>query len=273
MMMRKLLLPFLLSIAAFAQNSTPNPGALTASGSTCTPTDCTSVVLPPNASSAAISLSGTFSATVQFEVSADGSNFVSANAAPQPSGAVVTSATGTGTWTIPVAGMMVLRARVSSYASGTVVPFINLSAEPFIAAQNTTGVTIANTAGTTDPCQNPSVLKTNVAINITSAATTSLVAVSGSTAVYVCGFSFSISQVVTTANTLQFEYGTGASCTGTHALTGLYGAGGVTAGIPIVVSQSGPGTVFTAPASNGLCAVTAIGASGSFQGQLTYVQQ
>ena len=125
-----------------------------------------------------------------------------------------------------------------------------------------------------DPCQSSGTPKSSVAINITSATTTSLVAVSGSTAVFVCGFSVTISEVVTTANTIQFEYGTGAACTGPTVLTGLYGAGGVTAGDPIVVTYGGAGsTVFTAPASNGLCAVTAIGASGSFQGVLTYVQQ
>jgi hypothetical protein len=123
-----------------------------------------------------------------------------------------------------------------------------------------------------DPCSYAA--KSSASIAITTATTTSLVAVSGSTAVYVCGFSITISQVVTTANTFQFEYGTGASCTGTHALSGTYGAGGVTAGIPIVVSSGGAGsTIFTAPASNGICAVTAIGASGSFEGVLTYVQQ
>jgi hypothetical protein len=123
-----------------------------------------------------------------------------------------------------------------------------------------------------DPCSYAA--KSSASIAITSAATTSLVAVSGSTAVYVCGFSVTISEVATTANTIQFEYGTGASCTGTHALTGTMGAGGVTAGAPIVVAYgSGGSTVFNAPASNGICAVTAIGASGSFEGVLTYVQQ
>lgn len=135
-------------------------------------------------------------------------------------------------------------------------------------------VTQQNSAGFTDPCALPSALKSSKPINITSATTTSLVAVSGSTAVYVCGFTVTISQVVTTPNTIQFEYGTGASCTGTTALTGIMGGGGVTAAAPITVSAgNGGSTIFTAPASNGICAVTAIGGSGSFQGFLTYVQQ
>lgn len=125
-----------------------------------------------------------------------------------------------------------------------------------------------------DPCQSPNVAKSSVPINITSTATTSLVAVSGATTVYVCGISLTISEVATTPNTILFEYGTGAACTGPVALTGLYGAGGITAGDPIPVSYGGAGmTIFKSAASNGVCALTAIGGSGSFQGVLTYVQQ
>src|SRR5882724_2911384 len=96
-----------------------------------------------------------------------------------------------------------------------------------------------------DPCSYAA--KSNVAIAITTATTTSLVAISGSTSIYVCGFSVTISQVVTTANTILFEYGTGATCgTGTNVLTGTYGTGGVTAAAPITVSYGGSGsTIFS----------------------------
>lgn len=125
-----------------------------------------------------------------------------------------------------------------------------------------------------DPCQSPNIAKSSVAISIATATTTSLVGVSGSTTVYVCGFVFTASQVITTANTLVFEYGTGATCTSPTALTGTLGAGGITAGEPILVHAGNAGqTIFKSAASAGICALTAIGASGSFQGVLTYVQQ
>lgn len=126
-----------------------------------------------------------------------------------------------------------------------------------------------------DPCLNSAVAKTSVAINITSATTTQLVAPSGSLAVFVCGFSFTVSEVITTANTLQFIAGTGATCGGsTVTKSGLYGAGGITAAAPIFIQSSGGnGSIFSAAASSGVCVVTAIGASGSFQGILTFVQQ
>lgn len=127
----------------------------------------------------------------------------------------------------------------------------------------------------TDPCQTSAIAKSSAVVNITSATTTALVAVSGTTAVYVCGISITISQVITTANTIVFEYGSGAACvTSPTALTGLYGAGGITAGSPLEISAGGAGqTIFKTPASQGLCALTAIGATGSFQGVVTYVQQ
>ncbi len=123
-----------------------------------------------------------------------------------------------------------------------------------------------------DPCTYAA--KSSVPINITTAATTALVAVSGTTSVYVCGISLTISEVITTPNTIIFEQGTGAACAGSPvALTGKYGDGGVTAGIPIVVGQSAASTIFKGASANGICGLTAIGATGSFQGVMTYVQQ
>jgi hypothetical protein len=124
-----------------------------------------------------------------------------------------------------------------------------------------------------DPCLSPAVAKSSAAINITTATTTSLVAVSGTTSVYVCGFALTISEVATTANTLQFEYGTGASCTSPTVLTGAFGAGGVLAATPLAITEYAGSTMFKAPSGNGVCALTAIGATGTFQGVLTYVQQ
>ena len=125
-----------------------------------------------------------------------------------------------------------------------------------------------------DPCQSPNVAKSSAVIGITSATTTALVAVSGSTTIYACGYDFTISEVITTANTLAFEYGTGTACaTSPTALTGTFGAGGVVAAAPLHISYAPGHTVFKTPASSGLCALTAIGASGTFQGVITYVQQ
>lgn len=124
-----------------------------------------------------------------------------------------------------------------------------------------------------DPCKNPNILPSSVVINISTTTTTQLVAPSGTTQVFVCGFDFTISEVMTTANTLSFNTGTGATCGGsTVTKTGLYGAGGVVAAAPIHIQSGGNGTIFSAAASSGVCAVSTIGASGSFQGIMTFVQ-
>jgi hypothetical protein len=110
-------------------------------------------------------------------------------------------------------------------------------------------------------------------VNVTTATTTQLVALSAGKVIYVCGGDLTINSIVTTATTAQFEYGTGSSCsTGTTVLTGLFGGGGITAGIPLVVPIPGDYTSFSAPAGNALCLVSA-GATINIQGFISYIQQ
>jgi len=126
-----------------------------------------------------------------------------------------------------------------------------------------------------DPCASDGTAKLSVKVAITTATTTTLVTPLGTTTIYVCSFSLTISQVVTTANTIKFIHGTGAACvTNPIDLTGAYGSGGVVANIPIVVATSSSrGTLFKTPAAGGLCATTTIGATAFFHGVVTYVQQ
>lgn len=123
---------------------------------------------------------------------------------------------------------------------------------------------------TADPCSYAA--KSSVAIAITSATTTSFVPVSGSLAVYVCGFSFTIAPSATSADNLVLEYGTGAACTSPTVLTGGYGKGNVTTTVPnLFVSRgNGTGTILTAPSGNGICGVST-GTTVNIQGELTYV--
>lgn len=135
-------------------------------------------------------------------------------------------------------------------------------------------VSIANVTGTSDPCQSPSALKSSVSISITTATTTQLVAPSGSTAVYVCGVSMTIAPSATTADTISFITGTGATCGGsTVTKTGTFGNGDLTSAAGVAfVTFADPGTTFSAAASSGVCAISA-GTAISIQGVMTYVQQ
>lgn len=216
--------------------------------------------------------------TITYQCSNDNSTWTACNGTAwgaNGSAGAVTTTTVAGGWTFPSQGRY-FRAEITTYGSGTLTATYTLrrtqSEAPIPITFNGSPTVSLGSSGN-DPCASPGTTKSSAAISITSGTTTSLVAVSGSTTVYVCSFSATISQVVTTANTLQFEYGTGAACSSPTTLTGTYGAGGVTAGIPIVVKDGGAYTLFKSAASAGICAVTTIGASGSFQGVLTYVQQ
>ena len=130
----------------------------------------------------------------------------------------------------------------------------------------------AGTAPAIDPCFS-NTPKSSVPINVTTATTTQLVALSAGKVVYVCGGIFTVNSVVTTATTAQFEYGTGASCgTGTTALTGLFNGGNVTAGIAVPIILPADYSSFQAPAGNALCLVSA-GTTVQIQGVLTFIQQ
>lgn len=140
------------------------------------------------------------------------------------------------------------------------------------ASANGVASTLTNSS---DPCQSPAISKSSFALNIVAAGTTQPVAPSGATSVYVCGGSFTIGASGTTADTIQFITGTGATCgASTVTNTGTYGSGTATATNPdiAVTLIASSGTVFKSAAGSGLCIVAA-GTTVSIQGVVSYVQQ
>jgi hypothetical protein len=170
-----------------------------------------------------------------------------------------TPATGSQTFTI-APSIASGDAYVATYACSSTYPtagFVNVSFSP-IATE-----TITNVAGTTDPCQNPSVLKSSAVISVASAGEASLVALSTTKAIYVCGV---VDGSAGTTPSLVLQYGTVAGCaSGTTALTGAipFTSGGV-------LNLGWHGTIVTAPVGDVLCALT-VGAG--HYGVVTYVQQ
>lgn len=124
-----------------------------------------------------------------------------------------------------------------------------------------------------DPCASSGYLKQTVSVSIASATTTQIVALSGTTTVYVCNWNFTINSSATTASSVAFEYGTGSSCgTGTTVLTGPMGTENAAAGAGILlVNGPSAGTSFSTPAGNALCLLTA-GTTVALHGQVTFVQ-
>ena len=139
MKLRLVLLIFLILAGgwrpAFAQYL--GSGTITAAGTTCTPTTCVSVGLFQDTGAVSFTISGTWSATLQFEVSEDNTHFVALNAYPPNSTTAVTNTAANGTWTAGVAGMVQFRVRASAYSSGTAT--VSIQGSKAVALSSLTG--------------------------------------------------------------------------------------------------------------------------------------
>lgn len=99
--------------------------AITASdtGACTTAGACLMLAVPANSASSGFNISGTFSATIQFEGCIENcgtaASWVAINAFPLNSTTAVTSATGTGAWRVTASGLTQIRMRCSTYVSGT----------------------------------------------------------------------------------------------------------------------------------------------------------
>ncbi len=245
-------------------------GSVTSSGASCAVnainiTNCIILATPAQASTATITIGGTYSATLQFEVSPDyGQTWVSAVAGAVPAASTsVSSVTTVGVWQLNSSGFSHVRVRASAYTSGTALVSVN---------SGLGGINAPLVIGTTDPCQNSSIAKSSAFANITTATTTALVPVSGATVVYVCGLVLNMTGT-TTPDTVIFQQGTGAACSGSPvALTSTFSSGVLTQGGTSVTYGSGS-TIFKTAASNGLCALTTIATTPTIAVQITYVQQ
>lgn len=235
---------------------------------------------------------GTFTTGVaSFEVSND-ATFAAANTfiiqCQRQDGAVASAysflSTGLVTFACNVNGWQYFRVRLSTAITGTgssvlsvfsIVPpaegVVSIANNPsvFLAGTSPVNVTQINgNASDIDPCQVASIAKTSAPINFSSATTTAIVTNSGSTVIYVCGFSMTM---VGATESIKFVYGTHVTTdcdTGQTALTGAFADGTASD----IAFSYGPGsTLFKTIASQQLCGVTT--GTVSIQGVLTYVQK
>ena len=252
---------FMLPLALSAQTYTAQSGVSLLTGVTASATHTSGAVRLPNFSGV-----GTLNITESGITGSPSGCTVALkyqqNNATTPTAAVATIAftPSTGTQQLNVAPSVPSGdAYVAVYSCSSTYPTagsINISFSP-VAVQ-----ALANTIGAGDPCLNPAVVKSNVSIAISTATTTQIVAISGTKATYVCGFLATFGA----STTAQFEYGTSTNCTGTNALTGV-----MAPATGAVVASRGNGTLFGAPASNGLCIVST--GTGGINGQVSFVQQ
>jgi hypothetical protein len=135
-------------------------------------------------------------------------------------------------------------------------------------AQAGPGVTVAIYTVGSDYCQNPSIAKTSVAVNISSATTTELVAASAGKKVYLCKFNASVAG---TAPTIIFKTGTKVSTACDTTPTSLTGTYAITTGTVLDLSGA-PGVTMQSIVSGELC-LTSGGTGPSIQGVAVYVQR
>lgn len=127
-----------------------------------------------------------------------------------------------------------------------------------------------------DPCSG-AVAKSSIAIALTATGTLQLLALSGTTVIYVCGFVATIPNTATTATSLKFIAGTGTNCgTPTATLTGPMGSNDPAAvsANPVVVAYGGANaTAFPTPSGSELCTVVTGNGTLDISGVLSYVQK
>jgi len=121
-MKRRLLLCLAMGLLAAPVMAQPlDSASITGGGSDCSVSiRCLTIPLPTQTISTAVAITGTFSATLQFEGSADGGvTWFSVLAIKMSDGSSATSTTATGLWSIANGGLTHVRVRCSAYTSGT----------------------------------------------------------------------------------------------------------------------------------------------------------
>ena len=91
--------------------------------------DAASVSGLPSPGFVAVQVTGTFSATITFEASVDGTNYVAFNMTPSNSGTDASTTTSAGAFTKSTGAYSAFRARCSTYSSGSPVVTIRYSAQ------------------------------------------------------------------------------------------------------------------------------------------------
>ena len=91
--------------------------------------DAASVAGLPSPGFVAVQVTGTFSATITFEASVDGTNYVAFNMTPSNSGTDASTATAAGAFTKETGAFSAFRARCSTYSNGSPVVTIRYTAQ------------------------------------------------------------------------------------------------------------------------------------------------
>ncbi len=90
--------------------------------------DAATVLGLPSSGNVAVQITGTLSATITFEVTVDGTNWVAFNMVPSNNGTAASTATAVGAWSASTGGYAGVRARCGAYTSGSPVVTVRYAA-------------------------------------------------------------------------------------------------------------------------------------------------
>jgi hypothetical protein len=129
-------------------------------GACTTANACLYMYLASNSGASAIQITGTWSATAQFEAATSpGGTFGVITAIPIGGGSSVTSSTANGNWQLAVSGQNTVRVRLSAYTSGSAVVVItqspanvNVSAAGQASSPNQNGIYLSPNCGSQSNC-------------------------------------------------------------------------------------------------------------------------
>lgn len=201
-----------------------------------------------------VTVSGANSAlALQLLLSNDGTNFNVPATLTNGAGGVdkLTTITVSGTYYFSLTGMTKLKESVTTLTGTNVIIKVT--------ATNAGTTTFVN-PNPPDPCIDSNVAKQTVAVTITTATTTQLVALSAGQKIYPCKFQATFGA----STTVSFEYGTGSSCgTGTTSVTGVF--------TPSTAAEVNVDDLQPTPAGNAYCAVST--GTGGINGQFTFAQR
>lgn len=90
--------------------------------------DAATVLGLPSSGNVAVQVTGTLSATITFEATVDGTNWVAFNMVPSNSATPASTTTAVGAWSASTGGYAGIRARCSTYSSGSPVVTVRYAA-------------------------------------------------------------------------------------------------------------------------------------------------
>lgn len=206
-----------------------------------------------NIGTASVRITGTctsLAATIQGS-NDNGANYTDLVASSVAGGSSTVAITTTGFWKVNASGFNKLRVHATALTASCTIAMAGTAVNSIKA----------------DPCSDPAVMKSNVALNQGASATAAIVAAVAGKATYVCGFAASAAG---TNPTFTFVTGTQTSTACDTGASNLSGAMVPSATVGTMAYAPGM-TAFKTAAAGQLCVTTA--ATTSVQGVLTYVQQ